>query len=149
MSLAVESAPPPFKPLKQKPPRIRVERRADGTVYVSSEYPLGEMRRSVVHLLDEKAAEHPERNFIGERDLSGAWRYITYGEASRAADAVASALLARGMGQDTPLVILSGNSIAHAVMALGAMKARVPVAPVSVPYSLMSSDYSKLRHVWR
>lgn len=147
MSLAVESAPPPFKPLKQKPPRIRVERRADGTVYVSSEYPLGEMRRSVVHLLDEKAAEHPERNFIGERDLSGAWRYITYGEASRAADAVASALLARGMGQDTPLVILSGNSIAHAVMALGAMKARVPVAPVSVPYSLMSSDYSKLRHV--
>ena len=33
-------------------------------------------------------------------------------------------------------------------MMLGAMKARVPVAPVSVPYSLMSSDYSKLRHVF-
>ena len=27
------------------------------------------------------------------------------------------------------------------------MKAGVPVAPVSVPYSLMSSDFAKLRHV--
>ena len=139
---------PPFKPLKQKPPKIRVEKKPDGVTYVSSEYPLGEMRRSTVHLLDEKAAAHPERNFIGERDASGAWTYITYGEADRAANAVATAFLARGMGQATPLLILSGNSIAHAVMTLGAMKARVPVAPISVPYSLMSSDYSKLRHVF-
>lgn len=33
-------------------------------------------------------------------------------------------------------------------MTLGAMKAVVPVAPVNVPYSLMSSDFSKLRHVF-
>ncbi len=45
-------------------------------------------------------------------------------------------------------MILSGNSIRHAVMMLGAMKARVPVAPVSVAYSLMSSDHGKLRHVF-
>ncbi|HEY4344776.1 MAG TPA: AMP-binding protein [Parvibaculum sp.] len=148
MSLAVEkTALPPFKPLKQKPPKITVTRKNDGTVYVACDYPLGEMKRSTVHLLEEKAALHPERNFIGERDASGAWSYITYGEANRAASAVASALLARGLGQATPLVILSGNSIPHAVMTLGAMKAGVPVAPVSVPYSLMSSDYSKLRHV--
>ncbi len=139
---------PPFKPLKQKPPKIKVERKPDGSIHVASEYPLDAMRRSTVHLLEEKAALHPERNFIGERDASGAWTYITYGEADRAANAVATAFLARGMGQATPLLILSGNSIAHAVMTLGAMKARVPVAPVSVPYSLMSSDYSKLRHVF-
>jgi feruloyl-CoA synthase len=148
MSLAVEkTALPPFKPLKQKPPKITVTRKDDGTVYVACDYPLGEMKRSTVHLLAEKAALHPDRNFIGERDASGAWTYITYGEADRAASAVASALLARGLGQSTPLLILSGNSIPHAVMTLGAMKAGVPVAPVSVPYSLMSSDYSKLRHV--
>ncbi|KAB7738833.1 AMP-binding protein [Parvibaculum sedimenti] len=149
MSVAAEKTQlPPFKPLKQKPPKIKVEKKPDGTIYVSSEYPLGEMKRSIVHLLEEKAALHPDRNFIGERDASGAWAYITYGEANRAADAVATALLARGMGPSTPLLILSGNSITHAVMALGAMKARVPVAPVSVPYSLMSTDFSKLRHVF-
>lgn len=149
MSVAAEKTQlPPFKPLKQKLPKIKVEKKPDGTIYVSSEYPLGEMKRSTVHLLEEKAAMHPDRNFIGERDASGAWTYITYGEANRAADAVATALLARGMGPSTSLLILSGNSIPHAVMALGAMKARVPVAPVSVPYSLMSTDFSKLRHVF-
>ena len=33
MSLAAEKLPP-FKPLKQKPPKISVERRDDGTIYV-------------------------------------------------------------------------------------------------------------------
>mgnify|MGYP000221102633 CR=1 FL=1 len=51
------------------------------------------------------------------------------------------------MGPDTPLMVLSGNSIEHAVLMLGAMKARVPVAPISVPYSLMSPGHEKLRHV--
>jgi feruloyl-CoA synthase len=147
MSLAEQNAPAPFKPLKQKPPKISVRRESDGTVYISSDYPLGEMKRSVVHILEERAAMHPQRRFIGERGPDGTWRFIGYGEANVKANAVASALLARGMNADTPLMVLSSNSIAHAVMALGAMKAGVPVAPVSVPYSLMSSDFSKLRHV--
>lgn len=148
MSLAeATGAPAPFKSLKQKPPKITVKRTDDGTFYISSDYPLPEMKRSVPHILEERAALHPDRNFIAERDASGEWRYITYGEANARADAVASALLARGLDQSTPLMVLSSNSIAHAVMALGAMKAGVPVAPVSVPYSLMSSDFSKLKHV--
>ncbi len=64
------------------------------------------------------------------------------------ADAIAQALLTRGLGPEAPLMILSGNSIAHAAMMLGAMKARVPVVPVSVAYSLMSADHGKLRHVF-
>jgi feruloyl-CoA synthase len=143
---------PPFKPLPQKPPSIDVRRKPDGTIYISSKYPLGEMARSIPHLLERKAAEHPDRNFIGERvpgadGKLGAWRYITYGEANAQANAIAQALLDRGMGPDAPLLVISGNSIRHAVMMLGAMKARVPVAPVSVAYSLMSGDHGKLKHV--
>ena len=144
---------PPFKPLPMKPPRIDVTRKPDGTIYVRSLHPLGEMPRSVVHMLEEKAAAHPERKFIAERTplpdgKTGDWRFITYGEMNACADAVAQVLLDRGMGPDAPLMILSGNSIKHAVMMLGAMKARVPVAPVSVAYSLMSADHGKLRHVF-
>src|ERR1700678_3824290 len=78
---------PPFKALPQKPPAIEVTRKPDGTVYVSSRYPLGQMHRSIVHLLEEKAAAHPERNFIAERTpgpggKTGDWRFITYGEAN-------------------------------------------------------------------
>ncbi|HEX3672900.1 MAG TPA: AMP-binding protein, partial [Rhizomicrobium sp.] len=123
------------------------------TVYIKSQYPLGQMHRSVPHLLEERASQHPERNYIGERkrlpDGSlGDWNYITYGEANAQASAIAQALLYRGLGPDAPLMVISGNSIAHAVMMLGAMKARVPVAPVSVAYSLMSGDHGKLRHVF-
>ncbi len=154
MNLQVKSTElPPFKPLAMKPPAIEVVRKEDGTVYISSRYPLGEMHRSIAHLFEERAAKHPERNLIGERmplpdGKTGEWRFITYGEANAHANAVAQALIDRGLGPDAPLMILSGNSIRHAVMMLGAMKARVPVAPVSVAYSLMSGDHGKLRHVF-
>ena len=153
MNLQVKPELPPFKPLPQKAPDLAIERKPDGTVYISSRHPLGAMPRSIAHILEERAALHPERNFIGQRQMlpdgkTGDWKYITYGEANARANAVAQALLNRGLGPDTPLMVLSGNSISHAVMMLGAMKARVPVAPVSVAYSLMSGDHSKLKHVF-
>ncbi|HSM94836.1 MAG TPA: AMP-binding protein, partial [Rhizomicrobium sp.] len=153
MNIQTKTELPPFKPLPQKAPDIEVERKSDGTVYIRSRHALGKMPRSIAHLLEERAAAHPERNFIGQRQTlpdgkTGDWKYITYGEANARANAVAQALLNRGLGADTPLMILSGNSITHAVMMLGAMKARVPLAPVSVAYSLMSGDHSKLRHVF-
>jgi feruloyl-CoA synthase len=125
----------------------------DGAIYLSSRYPLGEMHRSIAHLFEQRALAHPDRNLLAERETlatgkTGEWRFITYGEANARANAVAQALLDRGLGPDAPLMILSGNSIRHMVMMLGAMKARVPIAPVSVAYSLMSGDHGKLRHVF-
>ncbi len=154
MNVQVKSTDlPPFKPLPQKAPDLDVTKKPDGTVYIASRHPLGELHRSIAHLLEERAAAHPERNFIAERTPGadgklGDWRFITYGEANARANAVAQALLDRGLGPEAPLMVLSGNSIRHAVMMLGAMKARVPIAPVSVAYSLMSGDHSKLKHVF-
>src|SRR5580693_2694495 len=144
---------PPFKPLPMKAPSLDVVRKPDGTVYLNSRHPLTQMHRSIAHLLETKAAQHPGRRFIGERTplpdgKTGEWRFISYGEANAHANAIAQALLDRGLGPDAPLMIMSGNSIRHALTMLGAMKARVPVAPVSIAYSLMSSDHGKLRHVF-
>ncbi|MEI9994023.1 MAG: AMP-binding protein [Rhizomicrobium sp.] len=154
MNVQVKSTDlPPFRPLPQKAPDIAVRRGSDGTVYIDSNHKLGTLHRSIAHLFEARAKKHPARNFIGERiplegGKTGDWRFITYGEAFARASAIAQALLSRGMNADTPLMILSGNSIAHATMMLGAMLAGVPVAPVSVAYSLMSGDHSKLRHVF-
>ena len=144
---------PPFKPLTMKPPLVDVQRGDAGEIYLKSRYPLAALHRSIAHLFEERAKTHPNRRLIGEREplpngKTGDWRFITYGEANAQANAIAQALLNRGMGPQTPLLILSGNSIRHAVMMLGALKARVPVAPVSVAYSLMSGDFGKLRHVF-
>jgi acyl-CoA synthetase (AMP-forming)/AMP-acid ligase II len=44
-----------------------------------------------------------------------------------------------------PLVILSDNSIDHAIFMLAAMHVGVPAAPVSPAYSLVSKDFDKLK----
>src|SRR5271166_529555 len=108
MNLQMKSGElPPFKPLPQKPPAVEVIRKPDGSLYIHSRHALGGMHRSVVHLLEERAAEHPERNFIAERTplpggKLGDWRFITYGEANARASAVAQSLLDRGFSPDTP-----------------------------------------------
>ena len=46
------------------------------------------------------------------------------------------------------MAILSDNSVDHALLALGAMHAGIPVAPISPAYSLMSKDFGKLKTIF-
>jgi len=146
---------PPFKKLAMKGPDVSVDRRPDGTVYLWANQTPGERPRSIPHLLDQRAGEHPERAYMRQRLPSkpgeplGPWREISYGDAKTTSDALAQSLIDMGLGPDAPLMILSGNSIEHAMLTHGAMKARAPVAPMSVPYSLMSTDHGKIRHAYR
>ena len=57
------------------------------------------------------------------------WRQITYAELLASSRHIASALLARGLSAEKPVVILSGNSIDHALIAFGALYAGIPVLP--------------------
>ncbi len=98
-------------------------------------------------VLERRGREHPERVFLAQRDDSGGWRRLTYGEALKQVRALGQALLDHGCGPERPLAILSGNSINHAVLTLAAMHVGVPAAPVSVAYSTMSNDHTKLAHV--
>ncbi|MGE5502361.1 MAG: AMP-binding protein [Ignavibacteriales bacterium] len=138
---------PPFKPLPMKGPDVSVERRADGSILISSNHPPGDGPRSIAHLLAEKAAAHPERPWMKQREPGhGPWRQVTYGEALRAAEGVAQWLLDRGLTANDSVMVLSGNSIEHALVMLGCYTAGVPVAPISPAYSLISSDHAKLKH---
>ena len=81
---------------------------------------------------------------MAERDADGGWRQITYAQLLDSARRIASALLARDLSAERPIVILSGNSIDHALIAFGALYAGIPFCPVSPAYSLVSKDYGKL-----
>jgi feruloyl-CoA synthase len=128
------------------PPRIAAERRADGTILVRSTEDLGPYAPSMAHLFRAHADEHPGRTLAAER-ADGGWRALSWGEAREQADAVAQALLDHGLGPRRPLLVLSGNSLAHLVLLLGAYTAGVPVAPVSTAYSLLSRDHDRLRTI--
>ena len=86
---------------------------------------------------------------MAERDASGGWRQITYAQLLASTRSIASALLARGLSADAPIVILSGNSIDHALLAFGALYAGIPFCPVSPAYSLVSKDYGKLAYLMK
>ncbi|MFL5001544.1 MAG: feruloyl-CoA synthase, partial [Xanthobacteraceae bacterium] len=89
----------------------------------------------------------PSRVFLAERDASGGWRKLRYEEARATVDALAAGLIARGLSAERPVMILSGNSIDHALLMLAGHTAGIPVCPVSVAYSLQSQDHVKLKHV--
>jgi feruloyl-CoA synthase len=141
------AAPPPFKPLPQKAPDVSIEKLPDGTYYVRSNHPPAEGPRSIAHLLAERAAAHPDRPYILQREPGhGPWRGVTYGEAKRAADGIAQWLLDRGLGSGDSVMVLSANSVEHGLVMLGCYTAGVPIAPISPAYSLISSDHAKLKH---
>src|SRR5215475_1680875 len=60
---------------------------------------------------------------------------------------LAQALIDRGLSADRPVMMLSGNAIDHALLMLAGFTAGVPVAPISVAYSLQSQDHAKLKQI--
>jgi feruloyl-CoA synthase len=128
-------------------PHLRVTRSGAGRVLQSST-PLPEAARCVGDWLVRWARERPEATFLAEREGgAGDWSRLTYAGALAAVEGIGSALLDLGGRPDRPVMILSDNGVAAALLALGAMHAGVPVAPVSSAYSLLSSSFGRLRDV--
>jgi feruloyl-CoA synthase len=129
-------------------PRVTLERRGDGTILLRSAEPLGPYPPSMAHWFRANAERHPDRVLAAARPPGrDEWVELTWGEARAQADAVAASLLDRGLGPTRPLLVLSGASLAHLALMLGAYTAGVPIVPVSVAYSLMSSDHARLQAI--
>ncbi len=145
--MADGQALPPFRPLAQKQPDIEMRKTDEGVIYLSPRQLPGDRPQTIPHCLDERAAEHPDRPFLQQRNpVTDEWDTVIYGEAKQATDSLAQAFIDLGAGPDAPVMILSGNSIKSALVMLAAQKIGAPAAPISVPYSLMSTDFDKLKH---
>ena len=138
----------PFLPLATVEPRVVVESLDDGALLLRDPRGLAASERSIVAYLRHWAARDPDRLMLAERGADGEWVKVTYGQMRRDADAIAQALLDRDMSPGQTILILSGNSIAHAALALGAMTIGVAVAPISPAYSLGTAGEAKLSKVF-
>ncbi|ROS32136.1 feruloyl-CoA synthase [Amycolatopsis thermoflava] len=128
-------------------PEIDREDRPDGSLVFRSRQPLAPYPESVASMLRDWADRDPGHPLIAERDADDRWRTLTYGEVRARADALGQALLDRGLGPDRPLMVLSGNSTSHFLLTMGALTAGVPLAPISVAYSLMSGDHARIKAI--
>jgi len=143
-------APPaqPVRPVRLGPRDVLVERRSDGALHLTSPHALAPYPEKLTQRLEHWAATAPGRTYLAQRDATGNWRRVSYGEALAAVRRIGAALLARGLSPERPLAILSGNDIEHALLGLAAMYVGVPYAPVSPAYALISNDFGKLRYIF-
>ena len=137
----------PLRPVRLGPASVDVEHRPDGAMLLRSPRALEPYPEKLTERLAYWAQAAPERIFLAQRDHAGAWRSVTYAAAFASVRAIAAALLARGLSPERPIAILSGNDIEHALLGLAAMHVGVPYAPISVPYSLVSRDFKKLKAI--
>ncbi len=130
------------------PRDVTMTRDGQGVIYVRPVHPLGKYPAKLTEKLDYWAQKTPDRVFMGQRDSAGDWRTLTYAQFCLAARNVAQALLHRNLSSERPIAILSGNDLEHAVLGFAAYYAGIPYAPISTAYSLVSSDFGKLRYIF-
>jgi feruloyl-CoA synthase len=148
---------------------------ADGSVYMEATTALGPYPTRITDVLERWAAEAPDRVFLAQRVEAGlqqreahveagpqqrvveaglqtrlteGWRTVTYGDTLARVRRIAQGLLDRKLSPERPIVILSGNGIDHALLALAAMYVGVPYAPIAPAYSLQAREYSSLQYIF-
>ncbi|ACG78966.1 acyl-CoA synthetase [Phenylobacterium zucineum HLK1] len=144
---------PKVRALPIRPAAVQVEHRIDGSVVLEQTTPPAPAARSIPHLFAERVVQCGNSTFVAKRERLagggwGEWRRLSYGEAARQVRALAQALLDQGLGPGRSVMILSGPSPEHAVLALASQWVSAPVTAVATAYSLLADDFAKLRHVF-
>ena len=139
----------PYRKVRLGRPDMDIDRRPDGRIYIRAREDLGDYPVRLTDRLLHWADRAPDRVFMAARDANGAWRKISYGETLTYARSIGEALLTRGLSAERPVVILSGNDLEHAMLGLACVYAGIAYAPISPAYSLVSTDFGKLRHIFQ
>jgi feruloyl-CoA synthase len=134
------------RPVRVCAPEVLVDRKPDGTLHLRSGRTLPDYPERLTDRLVHWASVAPDRVFMAEREGAG-WRTTSYAQTLDKVRRIGAALLTRNLSAERPIVILSGNDLEHALLGLAANYVGIPYAPVSPAYSLISSDFGKLRHI--
>lgn len=141
------TASAPLRQVPLGPAEVSIVRRPDGSVLARSPHAVPPHVTRTTDWLEHWAAKDPGRTFLAQRDGAGPWHTLSYASARNGARAIATALLSRSLSSSRPIAVLSANDLGQALIMLAGQYIGVPVAPVSPAYSLMSSDFARLKHV--
>ncbi|MDF0598325.1 feruloyl-CoA synthase [Psychromarinibacter halotolerans] len=126
---------------------VEWEKRDDGSILVWQKGELNPYPDRMSDRIKHWAETAPDRIWMAERGPDTQWYRVSYAQLLADIRAIGQVLLDLGLSEERPLLILSGNSIAHAVMALGAQYVGVPSAAIAPAYALVSDGYEKLKSV--
>jgi len=145
---------PQFRPLRFGVTQVTLRDGSKGVHYLQASQALENFPARLTDRLQHWAQTRPQHCLLARRRKNpdgslGDWQHIDYAQAWRQARAIAQSLIDLGLSTERPVAILSENSLEHALLSLGCLIAGVPFTPISPPYSLVSVDYEKLKHVLR
>jgi len=135
----------PIRDPRYAVPRYAFDHRADGSVVIANEAPFARAFQTLNAALDHWAEATPAATWLAERSGAG-WKTMSFAEARERVSRLAGALAGLGVGPGKPLMILTGNSIDHALIAYAAMRIGGAIAPVSPQYAQPGADLSRLQH---
>lgn len=117
--------------------------RADGSVILRSGIEKLAVVEKTTDWLDHWSEVAPERVFLAERSGAG-WFEVTYREAKEQVEHIASTLLGLGLEKGAPILVISGNSVRHGLLALAGQLVGLPVVPIAEQYALIPGAAGQL-----
>jgi feruloyl-CoA synthase len=136
-----------YRPVSIGHPPPDIRRDADGVWHIRPLEPLGDYPQRLTDRLVAGARQFPERTLMAARGADGEWIRIGYADMLARVRRIGQWLLDRGLSAERPLLVLSGNDLEHSQLMFAAMYAGIPYSSVSPAYSLVATDYGKLRHI--
>src|SRR5580704_3704630 len=101
MHAPASSPAAPIRAILYADSRVLREDRPDGTMVLRAAAPLGAYDPSLARLFRAAVETAPDRVFLAERAGDG-WRTLTYAQARASVDALAQALIERGLSPERP-----------------------------------------------
>jgi feruloyl-CoA synthase len=144
-----QGAPGKVRAVRLRTSGATVEHLTDGAVRLRSDETLSPYPKVLTDRLAHWAWTSPERTCLAKRNPNGDWRRLTYAQAMTAIRRIGQALLSRNLSADRPVMVLSENDLEHALLMLAGQHVGIPTAHVSPVYSLVSTDFARLRHVFK
>jgi feruloyl-CoA synthase len=120
---------------------------SDGAFVLRHAEPLQPHARCIGEWLEHWARTTPDALFLAERTAQGSWRRLSYADTRAQVGRIAQAMLDMKLPADQPVVVLSDNSVDHALLALATMHLGRALCSVSSAYCRLTKDYAKIKGI--
>ena len=142
----------PLREVELPPVRMDRTERPDGSIILRCSQPLQGFDPNIPRNFLKTAGKQPDKTLYAQRQKQadgslGDWTLTSFGQAAKNVQSIGQWLIDHGFEDRDTVLIISGNSPAHALMRLGAMAAGVTTCPISANYALLGGKYERLRYV--
>ena len=128
-------------------PSLHTKKNKDGSIIIKNNIEPDDWPDNIVQKLVFWTQQTPKKTFLAQRNNSSSWEKISYEDTLNKVKSLAYFLSKQDLSENNPVIILSGNDINHALLALACLYSNIPFSALSPAYSLFSDDFNRLENI--